>query len=296
VYRRPIISLLLCAVALACRERAAPPPSVAERDDYGIEVLAGTRERPARIISLNPSTTELFFALGAGHRLVGRTHWDLWPDSARLVPDLGPGIRPDVEALLAKRPDLVVLYGSEDNRGAAERLRSLGVRVISIKLDRIEDFRRATRLLGIATGLEDQARLVVDSVDATLARVRRATDSLPDVDAFWHIWDNPLITIGSGSFMTELVEIAGGRNIYADDPHPSPQITLEDVVRRNPRVVLAGPVGAALIHGSAGWRAVPAVREGRVIVVDTMLVSRASVRLGEAAVSLARALHPGVEP
>ncbi|HJU89760.1 MAG TPA: helical backbone metal receptor [Gemmatimonadaceae bacterium] len=298
-FRRIVGSLLLLALG-ACDARDTPDAPradvVVDRDDYGNVVESGSTTNPARIISLNPATTELLFALGAGGRLVGRTHWDLYPDSARLVPDLGPGIRPDVEALLTRKPDLVVLYGSEDNRAAAQRLAAFGVKVVALKLDRIDDFRRAARLLGRATGLGDRARTVIDTVDATLARVRQATDTLPDVPVFWHIWDNPLITIGSGSFMTELVAISGGRNVYADDAKPSPQITLEDVVRRDPAVVLAGPVGARLIRRTPAWSAVPAVRAGRVLIVDTMLVSRASVRLGEAAVSLATLLHPGLKP
>lgn len=299
MYRRDRVSLLLYLAAglLACgRDDPRGHTPAPERDDYGTIVESGTLEHPARIISLSPATTELLFALGAGSRLVGRTQWDLFPDSARLIPDLGAGIRPDVEALLARDPDLVILYGSQDNRPAAERLRQFGVAVIALKLDSVEHFRRAARLLGRATGLEDRARMVIDTVDATLDRVRRATDTLPNVTVFWHIWDNPLITIGAGSFMTELVEIAGGRNVYADSPQPSPQISLEDVVRRNPDVVLAGPVGAGLVRGTQAWHAVPAVRAGRVLVVDTMLVSRASVRLGEAAMSLAALLHPGVKP
>jgi iron complex transport system substrate-binding protein len=293
VFSRAFALVLLLVPALGCADRDTARARDAWRDDDGVAVSSGSTTDPARIISLSPATTELLFALGAGTRLVGRTQWDQWPPAALEVPDLGPGIRPDVEALLARRPDLVVLYASEDNRAAADRLRALGVRVVALKLDRIDDFRRAARLLGAATGLEARARVVLDSVDATLERVRLATDTLPRVRVFWHIWDNPLITVGAGSFMTELVAIAGGENIYADDTHPSPQITLEDVVRRNPDVVLAGPVGARHIRESAAWQAVPAVRDGRVLVVDTNLVSRASVRLGEAALSLAELLHPG---
>src|SRR5262249_47574909 len=96
------VPLVLCFAALACGERAGPRAPGA--DDFGEEVRPGTPARPARIVSLSPATTELLWALGAGRRLVGRTHWDTYPDSARAVPDLGPGIRPNVEAVLATHP------------------------------------------------------------------------------------------------------------------------------------------------------------------------------------------------
>jgi len=110
---------------------------------------------------------------------------------------------------------------------------------------------------------------------------------------FWQIWDAPLITIGAGSFMSELVDIAGGRNVYADIGGPSATISLEDVARRNPDFILAGPVGAQHIEEDRRWRIVRAVRDGKVLVVDTVLVARPAVKLGEAAVSLANLLHPG---
>jgi ABC-type Fe3+-hydroxamate transport system substrate-binding protein len=146
------------------------------------------------------------------------------------------------------------------------------------------------------TGDSARARAVVDSVTRTLERVRAATAPLPRPTVFWHVWDAPLITIGGGSFMNELVEIAGGRNIYGDLPAVSPQVSFEDLVRRDPDLMLAGPEGAAKLRADPAWRAVRAVREGRVLVVDTALVGRPGVRLGEAAVSLARLIHPGVLP
>lgn len=282
----------LFVLLAACAERAAPPHADAA-DDFGVPLAVGNDSAPARIVSLNPATTEILFAIGAGERLVGRSTWDLWPDSARRVPDMGAALRPNLEMLLAARPDLVVLYASEDNRPAAERLRAAGIEVLAVRGDRIADFRRVVTLLGTATGREARARTVVDSVDATLARVRasgeRAT-SRPTV--FVHVWDEPVITVGAGSFMSELVGIAGGRNVYGDLPGPSAQVSTEDVVRRDPDVMLAGPVGAARMRSDAAWRAVPAVREGRILVADTGLIARPSVKLGEAAVSLLRLLHP----
>lgn len=281
--------LLLWSVACADRGSAVAP---GERDDFGNVVAAGTTALPARIVSLNPTTTEILFAIGAGDRVVGRTRWDTSPVEARRVPDVGPGLRPNIEAVLARQPDLVVLYASEDNRDAAAQLAAAGVRTIAMKIDSIGSFVRGAQLLGLATGREEAARGMVDAVLQTLERVRSATDTVDRPTVFWHIWDSPIITIGRGSYMSELVEIAGGRNVYADIEAPSPTIALEDVVRRDPHFVLGGPDGVRALRASPAWQAVPAVRAGRFITIDTALVSRPSIHLGRAALSLARALHP----
>lgn len=277
---------LLLAACSPQRETARPPIA----DDFGDTVRIGAA--PQRIVSLNPTTTELIFALGAGNHLVGRTAWDLFPDSARLVPDLGPGLRPNVEAVLGAHPDLVILYGSNDNRAAARRLRAAGVNTVALKIDSIAQFQRAVSLLGLVLGDSVRAALVRDTVTRSIEAARIASGSLRRPSVFWHIWDAPPITIGRGSYMNELTEIAGATNVYGDVAAPSPAVAIEDVVKRNPDYMLAGPDGAATLRKDPRWRQVPAVRAGRILVLDTMLIARPGVRLGEAAWSLARLLHP----
>ena len=287
---RSLRVLVTCALAVAACEK--PRAQVATvSDDFGDPVRIG--QPPTRIVSLNPVTTEMLFAFGAGSRLVGRSQFDLWPAAARLVPDVGNGLQPNVEVVLGAHPDLVILYASQDNRPAAARFRAAGVSTLSLRTDHIADFRRTVQLLGAILRDSARAKVVSDSVFRTLGRVRTATTNLPRPTVFWHIWDAPLITIGSGSFMTELVDIAGGRNVYGDITGPSATVSLEDVARRDPDFILAGPQGAQKIEEDRRWRIVRAVREGKVLKVDTVLVGRPGVRLGEAAVSLANLLHPG---
>jgi iron complex transport system substrate-binding protein len=292
IFRHRSIRILTgCALALvACEQPRSQVAAVS--DDFGDPVRIG--QPPTRIVSLNPVTTEMLFAFGAGSRLVGRSQFDLWPDSARLVPDLGNGLQPNVEVVLGARPDLVILYASQDNRPAAARFRAAGVSTLSLRTDHIADFRRTVQMLGAILRDSARARAVSDSVFRTLGRVRAATAHLSRPTVFWHIWDAPLITIGAGSFMTELVDIAGGKNVYADITSPSATVSLEDVSRRDPDFILAGPQGVQKISEDRRWRIVRAVREGKVLKVDTVLVGRPGVRLGEAAVSLANLLHPGI--
>ncbi|MEO6446753.1 MAG: helical backbone metal receptor, partial [Gemmatimonadaceae bacterium] len=245
-----------------------------------------------RIVSLNPATTEVLFALGAEARVVGRSRWDTWPAKARAVPEVGDALRPSVERVLAARPTHVVLYASGDNRAAAAALRAQGIAVVALKIDRIADFSRSVRMLGRLSGTERAARAIVDSVEGSLSRVREAMVNVVRPNVFVHVWDNPLMTVGGGSYLSELLEIAGARNVYADLDVPSGQVSFEDLLVRDPDVVLAGPDVAARIAADPRWRTLRAVREGRVLAYDTSLVARPSMRLGEAAHSLAGLLHP----
>ncbi len=290
-----LVSVVLIVTAAACAREPQPaargqlPLAV---DDFGDTIRIDSAA--TRIVSLNPTTTEILFAIGAGSKLVGRTKWDSWPDSAKLVPDVGDALRPNVEAVLAKQPDLVLLYASNDNRTAASQLRAAGVRVASFKVDSIAEFERSTLVIGRLTGNEARARDVVDSVRATLERVRSATASRPRTKVFYHTWEKPIITIGANSFLNELVEIAGGTNVYGDIQEVSPVVTMEAIVARNPEVILVGPLVNTRMLASPAWRVVPAVRNRRVFAYDTNVVGRPSVTLGMAAVNLANLLHPGV--
>lgn len=290
-FSRILLASFALAALASCGERGGEGAGEMERgvDDFGSPLPVPAS--PRRIVSLNPTTTEILFTIGAGERVVGRTHWDQWPDAARRVPDLGDGIRPNVEAVLAAHPELVILYASNDNRPAAQRIRQAGIAVVGFKFDRIDDFRRVTRALGRLTGESANAEAVVDSVSRTLERVRRETAGLPHPRVFLHAWNRPVIALGGGSFISELAAIAGARNVYDSARAPSLPVSVEDVIRRDPDIVLAGPEAVAGILADPSWRAMRAVREGRVLAYDTNLVFRPSVRLGEAAVSLAALLR-----
>ena len=258
-------------------------------DDFGDSVSLAPG---SRIASLNPTTTELFYALGAADRLIGRDSYDEWPAAAKSLDDLGPGLGPNVEKILAAHPDVVVLYAANDNRGAARSLRAAGVRVVGLKIDRIADFRRAAMTLGALAGDTVAARAVADSVEGTLDRVRTATAALPHPRVLWYLWDNPILVLGNGSYQSELLAIAGGANVYADRPEAAAQVSLEDVLRRDPAVILLDSGKTELLRASPRWRNVAAVRDGRLYEIDDALLNRPGVTLGMAALSLARILHP----
>ncbi len=284
----------LAIVLFACGgSKSATRTSSTERDDFGDGVVVDASRRPSRIVSLNPTTTEILFAIGAGNRLVGRSTYDVFPGEAKSVADVGMPLRPNVEAVLAVHPDLVILYASADNRPATQRFQQAGVRTLALKIDSIAQFERDTRLLGRLTGDSAVAYALVDSVAATLDRVQAATKTLPRPTVFIPTWDRPLIAIGGGSFLSQLLDIAGARNIYEDIATPSAVVTIEDVAKRNPDYVMTSPAAAPTIGTDPKWRALSAVRQKHVLVYDTLLVGRPSVTLGAAARSIADLLHPG---
>jgi ABC-type Fe3+-hydroxamate transport system substrate-binding protein len=279
-----LASLLLAACA---GEQAAVTGDVIV-DDFGDTLRLSA---PAtRVVSLNPVTTELLFALNAGQVLVGRTSWDLYPEAAKAVTDVGNGMGPNVEAVLGQRPDLVLLYASESNRLATQQLRAAGVMTLTHRTDKIADLQRVIPIIAGALGADSLGRLVADSVGNSVESVRALPRPADTLHAYWHIWDAPLLTIGGGSYLSELLAVAGAHNVFDDVAQPSPQVSMEEIARRDPDVVLAGPNAAERIRTSPTWRSVRAVREGRVIVIDTTIVGRPGVRMGEAARFLRRVL------
>src|SRR5881296_828355 len=154
--RTHLAGLIAFAVAACARgERVPVRGGVAVTDDAGRRV---TLAAPAqRIVSLLPSFTELLFAIGAGDRIVGRTTWCDYPPAALTIPSVGDGMPPNVEAVAARKPDLVVLYNSGPNVTAAQQLERLGIHTVLIDLNRLEDLGPAARTLGRLTGLEQQA-------------------------------------------------------------------------------------------------------------------------------------------
>ncbi len=287
-WRRGGVAVAVAALLACGSAERAPAGRQAVIDDFG-DTLQLTA--PAtRVVSLNPVTTELLFALERGDRLVGRTSWDLAPAAARTVPDVGNGMDPNVEVVLGQRPDLVLLYASESNRLAARQLRAAGVQTLTHRTDRIDDLQRVLPVIARAVGAEAVAQVVADSVRASVEAVRALPRPGVQVRAYWQIWDAPILTIGGGSYLSELLEVAGASNIFSDLSLPSPQVSLEEIANRDPDVVLAGPSVAARMRATPGWQAVRAVREGRIVVIDTAIVGRPGVRMGEAARFLRRVL------
>ena len=284
---RRTILLTLLVLATGCRVRHDVQGGAIELSDDGgtITRLAG----PAtRVVSLVPAATELVFALGAGGRLVGRTKWCDFPAAAALVPSVGDGLQPNVEAVAAARPDLVLMYRSPSNTDATAKLRRLGVPVLELALDRFEDFERAARVVGAALGQPG----VGDSL-ATAARAALEAATVPAADrptVLVVVWSDPPMTIGGGSFLNEIIHRAGGRNVFADIAKPSFAVALEAVAARNPDRVLSVGEAMPAFANRPEWQVIDAVRARRFVTVTGSLFNRPSPRMAEAVAALGKAL------
>lgn len=295
--------LLLLALALAACGDAAPSPravsaapadsAVSLVDDAGRAV---TLPRPAgRVVSLIPSATETLFALGAGAQVVGRTDFDKGPAVAHL-PSVGGGLDPSLESLVALRPDVVIGWAEEKSPKIRERLAELGIPLFTIQTTDTTDLFRTVGNLGRLTGHTRAADSLSASLRGELNAVRASVAGLPRPSVFYIVWYDPPMTAGPRTFVSQIVEVAGGRTVFPDVQGDWPTISVEELVRRQPDVVVL-PVGEMKgrleeLRGMPGWSELRALREGRVAQLPADLLNRPGPHLGEAARALRDALHP----
>jgi iron complex transport system substrate-binding protein len=245
-----------------------------------------------RIVSLAPSITELLFAIGAGDRVVGRTSWCDYPPDAQRVPSVGDGLNPNVEAIVARRPDLVLVYTSPSNAAAVERLRALGIPTDTIRMDRLADVAAGARRFGRLAGAARRADSLAADFARALDSARAAPPTGPRPRVLLLAWDAPPVVIGGGSFQHELATLAGADNVFADLPQASGQVSIETIAARDPDlVVLLGetapePTWAARPE----WRVVRAVRNRRFVRLTGSEFARPSLR----AIAAARELRAAI--
>jgi ABC-type Fe3+-hydroxamate transport system substrate-binding protein len=250
-------------------------------DDLGARIVV--THAPRRIVSLAPSTTELLFALGFGDRVVGRTRWCDYPPEVARIPSVGDGLSPNVEAVAARKPDLVVMYATPANAGAVARLTGIGIPAVNLTMDRLHDLphaaRTLSRLLGDSARVNTLATVFERTLDS-LNRIQRGTR--PRVATI--VWDNPPIVIGSGSFLDDLITLAGGENVFADIALPSSTVSIETIAGRNPDMLLllGNDTAAAFLLSRPEWRAVRAARGHRFAALKGTEFSRPSFRAIEA--------------
>lgn len=282
-----VLLALTLVLAFGCGRAHRPEPA-ALVDDAGNAVTFTST--PVRVVSLIPATTELLFALGAGALLVGRTAWCDYPAQAAAVPNLGNGIEPNIEAVVGASPDLVLLYKSGSNRAAAQRFRSLGIPTLELATDRMVDFDRIARLLGAVLGRREAAESIITRTALELAQARVPAGAAPPPTVFILAWDRPPMTLGRGSFLSEIIEHAGGRNAFDDLAAASAPVSIEAVARRNPAFVLTTSEDEPGIATRSEWRVVRAVREKRFVRVHGSEFNRPSPRIAAAVRQLAKAL------
>jgi len=294
---------VLPALAACGGGDASPRPPVPEAtasapvqvtDDAGRTLRL---DRPAtRIVSLIPSATDLLVAMGAREQLAGRTEFDQDPGLASL-PSVGGGLDPSLEALIALRPDLVISFETQDDAALRTRLRELGIPVYGLAAQDTADVYRALANLGTLAGRRPAADSVAGVVRAELDAVRRSVAGRPAPTVLYVAWVDPPMVAGPGTFLAELVRLAGGTPVFEDVKQEWPQVGIEEIVSRRPQVVVI-PAGAGAeftadaLRAAPGWRELTASPGTRVAEVPVAVVNRPGPRLGEAARALRDAIHP----
>jgi iron complex transport system substrate-binding protein len=307
-----IISLLLSMLLAACASTAPPPaaPSstaalppetefpLTTTDDLGREITI--EQMPRRIVSLLPSNTEILFAVGAGDRVVGVTSYCNYPPEAAGREQVG-GITNkslSVEAIVALEPDLVLAAGAQDE--IIKAMEQAGLTVIVLKPATLADIYTNIQLVGQITGHADRAAAVVADMRRRAEAVSKKVAAIPAderLTVFYEVWDEPLMTAGPNTFIGQMIEMAGGKNIFAEVDEDWPQVSPEVIVARNPAVIL-GPQshGDALmaeqIAARPGWANLAAVQNGRIYLLDGDMISRPGPRLIDVLEEIARDLYP----
>lgn len=294
-----VLALSLAAAALAAA--AAAPVSA-------VDSLGRKTELPApakRIISLSPEATESLYAVGAGPLMVGDTNYCDYPAAAKALAKIG-GFSADtisVEKIVALRPDLVVTAGTI-HQPVEAALAKLGIPFYAYLPSTFAQIGEAMTDLGALAGEAAKGRAAAAALEASLSKVRALTAALPESrkpTVFWQVYDDPLMTCGANSFPHQVIELAGGRDIFADVPGPWPVVSAEEVLRRAPQFILSpddmgDKVDAAKLAARPGWAAIPAVREKKVALLKADLVSRAGPRIADGVLEALRALHPELLP
>ena len=253
--------------------------------------------QPQRVIALIPSLTEIVYALGRGDLLVGATQFADQPPAAAKLPRVGSYLHLDIERIVALRPDLCLASRDGNPDYAIRRILELGIPVFALDPRTLNEISNSVTLLGELLDARPQAaaiaREMAAKMDAVAARVKKAP-SRPKV--FFQIDASPLFSAGQGTFIDQLITSAGGRNL-AGDRTGYPRYSWEDILALRPEVVIiasmAGGYSEAQLKAQwSRWPDIPAVKDGRLYVVDAGLFDRPVPRLADGLVALAKLLHP----
>jgi len=254
---------------------------------------------PQRIISLAPSVTETLFALGAGDRLVGVSSYCDYPAAAKAIDEVGTFLQPNVERIIAKRPDLVIAVPSPGNRAPVERLQALGVEVLVVNPERIDTILAAIGAIAAAVGTPEAGAALVAKIEAELAAVEARLKGVTPVRTLLLVGRSPFVAAGPGTYQDELITRAGGVNVAADTGQSWPNLSLELIVAEAPQVIIDASMGSEELAGGAAVRSfwdtfptIPAVRDQRIHGYRAYELLRPGPRVAETLATVAGFIHP----
>jgi iron complex transport system substrate-binding protein len=264
--RSPLRLLALLALALCAL------PCLASRtvtDETGRTVTVP--DHPHRIICLVPSITDSVFALGAADDVAAVSDYVRYPAEAMRKPSVGSISDPSVETVLALHPDLILTMAHWTKQESLDRFESLGIPVFLVDTHGLAGILRTIVSLGHATNRDTQAAALVARLQQRIDAVRASVAGKPAVRIFMPLSYDPIFTIGKGSFISEIIDAAGGYSITRDIPQEWPQVSMEAVIARNPQALLLmseGTLTYAMLKKRPGWDTLPALRGGQIYYID----------------------------
>jgi len=237
---------------------------------------------PLRIVSLAPNLTEIAFAAGAGQAIVGTVEYSDYPAAARSLPRVGDAWRVDMERVLALHPDLVLVWPSGTPDAVIEQLRRLGLKVESVPTYRLSDVPVALRRIGALAGSTAMAEQAAREFERDVAAQRASHAASQPLSVFIEIDDDPVYTVNGEHVISEVVQLCGGRNVFAQLPQIAPPITLESVLELDPQVIVStDDTIADPMAQWAKWPRLKAVRAKTIYSLPSDLVARATPRLAQ---------------
>jgi iron complex transport system substrate-binding protein len=289
------VALLAGCICPAPVPPAAEPTSAPIVVEDGVGNIITFESEPQRIVSLAPNHTEILYALGLGDRVVGVTEYCNYPPEAAEKPKVGDFVNIDLEQAVGLEPDLVLattMHMAETVPALQER----GIAVFVIDPQSVAAVLETIRKIGRITGREEAAEALAADMQTRIDAVQERVKDAPRPKVFWELGPE-LFTVGPGSFINDLIVMAGGENVAADADTPWPQLSVEAIVLKDPDVIVLADHNygqtVEMIKERPGWEDIRAVKEGNIIeVANDDIVSRPGPRLVEGLEFLAKALHP----
>ncbi len=254
-------------------------------------------DHPVRLVSLAPSVTETLYALGLDQEIVGDTDYCDYPPAAKLKPHVGSLLNPNLEKIVALKPDLVLGTPEANRIETVKQLDLLGIPLYGTKADSFETIFRMIEDLGKVLDQPAAAKLLEAQLERRTSAVEARVRGLARPKVLFVVQYQPLITVGPRTFVADLIRRAGGTLVSGGSMGDWPNLSLETVVAHDPDVILIPGSAAftpplAVLGKMAGWRDLRAVRNSRVYVVEEAIV-HPSPRLVDALEQTAAILHPG---
>jgi len=295
LYRKSCHILLpfLAALAIACGAQPARQQSARRNITDGLARSVAVSIEPRRIVSLAPSITETLYALGLADRVVGVTSYCDFPPEARSKEKVGDTIHPDLERIIALKPDLVLVSTSSQLESLTGRLDQLGIPVYVSNPRTVKQVVESIRSIGDLTGSNPAASRLTTEMDSRISEITQRVSGHPRPRVLYVLQVNPLITAGRDTFINDLIQVAGGDSISSQESADYPQFSRETVIARAPELIVAPASHGSEIVSVADLKrdfaTTPAVRQGRIVLVDPDLVDRPGPRIIDGLDALSKA-------